>query len=1053
MSGLISKISAALATIYNENSAALATLNVDFTLLKVEVPAEYARLGTTISRKRKADAEEGTLHKTARRLGALFEESLPPAKDLFRAYGVRVSEISSMPCINPREGSERDHIFASHVGADTASIWAAATSGSAAIAVHLLACMLARMFTGPEAISVWVELVQKQKEWIRSQQGSRLYSHEHLRTASAAQQAISRAELANWDASARAWLQSADLAMEKQHLQTKLILDNANLPVNAEPQTYSSVMKAWITALEAMNSLVQGIPQRARDGAPLLAISSWHLYPDMLVYGRSCVEVKQKDPLFDRAAPLTLGLEHVRDDTKSVYWSLPLACLQYYGHPIQASRSVGLENSRITYKQFAFVVLGCLFNGWKDYATTNEKGLQWVERLTAGLGLSTQHQYSHAHRRTWLIYILVAARRFADCEGDEIIEAQKLMNLGRRWSTFLHSPEYPPPLFGLSQIGVLLAVLKSDQECVQCLRQLASHLKLHGSDFFIRYVTSKEGSIEYATVVPLRQVSLKRTCDGEIKSEELLPEKHARWVKLYYNELLLCNRRREDLKDIPGAIRKLNQLEKEMLEANSRLSLESLDVNQSDTAIVEKQLRLQHMRELKLVISIGQRRLEIENRGELFLPVAEYVKEPNSRHYEPRRSISLIISVSLDFMDAISELIVKVENLHGMIPQFIFAGDENIAALYSVTRLPHLETNLIPGPFLEEFFTASNINPERVYGHFASNQVVRSEIACLRACAMMAEIYRLLPGATISALVLRQSINKAKWIPKSVYESLNDSQTSLTLPQAFACVAMFESGTCNLDPYTLSEVFAMSSGNSLYVAGSLLCDPYEQPSPTEISRVVGNVGRAGITFLISPPDVKTRQADPEKWMAINHNRFDGTAENYFQQTSIHLSFTDYEIPLITEESPQHIIDRAVVLVETLLSVYDRGVWVGEVNILKAFRSQVHRVPCDPTHKAAIARQTAASAKDGNTYRGALLKIPQLAATSIENWDELIEAPCTGAIAIKAHKFWLARLAAMAVCVKQNFTPIILPEEACWTCCGEMVAKVSKTSNDRFAFIC
>lgn len=1053
MAGPISsKISAALATVYNENSAALATLNIDFTLLKVEVPAEYARLGTTISRKRKADAEEGTLHKTARRLGALFEESLPPAEELFKAYGVRVSEISSMPGINPREGSEKDGIFASHVGADTTSIWAAATSGSAAIAVHLLACMLARMFTGPEATSLWVELVQKQKEWIRSQQNSRLYSHEHLGIASAAQQDISRTELANWDASARAWLQSADLAMQKQHKQTKLILDNANLPVNAEPQTYSSVMKAWITALEAMNSLVKGIPQRARDGAPLLAISSWHLYPDMIVYGGSCVEVKQNDPIFDRAALLTLGLEDVRDDTKSVYWSLPLACLQYYGYPIQASRTVGLENSRITYQQFAFVVLGCLFNGWKDYATTNEEGLQWIDRLATRLGLSTQRQYAHAHRPTWLIYILVAARRFGDCEGAEIIEAQKLMNLGRRWSTFLHPLECPPPLFGLSQIRGLLAVLKSDQERVQCLRQLASHLELNGSNFFIRYVTTKEGWIEYATVVPLERVSSKRTHDGEVKLGELLPKKNARWIKLYHNDLVLCNRRREDLKDIPGAIRKLKQLQElEGLGGTSRPStFEGLDVNQGDTAIIEKLVRLQDIRELRQVIAIGQRRLEIENRDELFLPVAEYVKDPNIRHHEPRRSIGLIISESLDFMDAISQLMVKVENLHGVIPQYIFAGDENIAALYSVNKLPCQKANLIPGAFLEEFFTASNISPDRLYSHFASNHLLRSEIACLRACAMMAEIYHLLPGATISTLIVRQSLNGAKWIPASVSESPTDSQTLLTLPQAFACVAMFESGTCNLDPHSLSEVFAMSSGNSLYVAGPLLCDPYEQPSPTEIRRVVGNVGRAGITFLISPSDVKTRRSDPEKWMAINHNRFDGAAENYFQQTSIHLSFTDYEIPLIAEESPRHIIDRAVVLVETLLSVYDRGAWVGEVDILKAFRSQVHRVQDDPTH---IAHQSAAIAKNGKTYRDALLEIPQLTATSIESWDELIEAPCTGAIAIKAHKNWLARLAAMAICVKQNFTPVILPEEVCWACCGDMVAKVSKNTNNKLAFIC
>jgi hypothetical protein len=97
-----------------------------------------------------------------------------------------------------------------------------------------------------------------------------------------------------------------------------LILNNASVPVNNEPETYISVMKAWTAALEPINNLVNGIPQRVQDGAALLGISSWHLSPDMRVYGASCAEVKQKVPIFSPTAVLTLGLQHVRDDTKSV---------------------------------------------------------------------------------------------------------------------------------------------------------------------------------------------------------------------------------------------------------------------------------------------------------------------------------------------------------------------------------------------------------------------------------------------------------------------------------------------------------------------------------------------------------------------------------------------------------------------------------------------------------------------------------------------------------------------------------------------------------------
>lgn len=201
----------------------------------------------------------------------------------------------------------------------------------------------------------------------------------------AGQQEITRNDLAIWDASARAWLQSADQAKQKQHIQTTLILNNASVPVNSEPQTYGSVMKAWTIALEAMNYLVKGIPQRVQERATLLAISAWHLYPDMMVYGKCCSEVRQEDSIFKPGILLTLSLQHVREDTKSVYWSLPLACLQYYGHPVRTIRTISPENKRVTCHQFAYIVLGCLFDGWKDYAIDDEQGLARLGRITAML--------------------------------------------------------------------------------------------------------------------------------------------------------------------------------------------------------------------------------------------------------------------------------------------------------------------------------------------------------------------------------------------------------------------------------------------------------------------------------------------------------------------------------------------------------------------------------------------------------------------------------------------------------------------------------------------
>lgn len=90
----IGKIVPSLVSATNENTFALANFNFDFALLKVEAPQEYQGLRTALSKRRVENAEQGPLHRTARKLGALFDQIIPPIKTLIETYGKRVSEIS-----------------------------------------------------------------------------------------------------------------------------------------------------------------------------------------------------------------------------------------------------------------------------------------------------------------------------------------------------------------------------------------------------------------------------------------------------------------------------------------------------------------------------------------------------------------------------------------------------------------------------------------------------------------------------------------------------------------------------------------------------------------------------------------------------------------------------------------------------------------------------------------------------------------------------------------------------------------------------------------------
>jgi hypothetical protein len=500
-----------------------------------------------ISQKRKIDAEEGVLHQTARKLGALFQGMLPSIPSLIKAYGKRVSEISEIPRINPRP-SDKDGIFANQIGIDATSIWAAVTSGEGAVAAHLLACMLSRVFSGSEATSIWVELVEKRKEQIHHETSNTVYASKYELDILAAKQHLDRMDLANWDASARAWVQSADQAKAFQHKQLMLILENAGMPVNNEPHTYSSVTKAWVAALKAMENLLQGIPQRAGDGAVLLGISSWHLYPNMTVLGSEQQDIRQKDPLFLNTAILTLGLEiNGNDNPQSVSWSLPLACLQYYGHPVHTTRFISQDSSRISMEQFTYVVLGCIFSKWREFASTIEQAFSWLLDIHALIERSTVNTTSssrpYSFSSLWFKHLCDAAQRFKDYDEVDQRAARQLIALGRRNAKYIYpSRDLVFPLFGLANISSLMSMMRSDNTRVDFLRKLALQYDIANTSYIIRYrpdTPYNEITVyEYASVCPIDACSTsKRTRDGQFKPKSRAATKYVRWLSVCLPEL------------------------------------------------------------------------------------------------------------------------------------------------------------------------------------------------------------------------------------------------------------------------------------------------------------------------------------------------------------------------------------------------------------------------------------------------------------------------------------------------------------------------------------
>lgn len=119
----------------------------------------------------------------------------------------------------------------------------------------------------------------------RRQEIERGNDHEFVPIAShfASQISVSMEQLAEWDNSARAWIRRGDDVKKKERVQQILIYNNLDVPVSVKGETYHNVLQGWTEALLGIENLLCGQSQKVQDGSLLLALSSWHLYPDMIV--------------------------------------------------------------------------------------------------------------------------------------------------------------------------------------------------------------------------------------------------------------------------------------------------------------------------------------------------------------------------------------------------------------------------------------------------------------------------------------------------------------------------------------------------------------------------------------------------------------------------------------------------------------------------------------------------------------------------------------------------------------------------------------------------
>jgi hypothetical protein len=318
-----------------------------------------------------------------------------------------------------------------------------------------------------------------------------------------------------------------------------ILLDEVNLPISHDT-VYTSVIAAWKSATETMERLVKGMPQAVNEGSCLLALSAWHLYPDITVGWSDKPPLQFSDPLVQPGGFLTLGLVRpLEGDAHGVFWSLSLAYLNFYGRPVSRKARFDTESRKLSFDQFTQAVYGSLLGHWNLTGPL----AQYPSRIFIAMKRSIERQMSAGTPEIMTGRPVVASRlrdpssainilsklgaAYLDAQPfpDDIIH--KLFALGnRRASKFIPSTGLRPFL-GLGDVGDLLSKLKGPMERVALLRRLALSSDYDPDAFIIRYFYDDMSVTPSGRYCAFASAQARRNPDG-------LSSTHGQWVPRSY---------------------------------------------------------------------------------------------------------------------------------------------------------------------------------------------------------------------------------------------------------------------------------------------------------------------------------------------------------------------------------------------------------------------------------------------------------------------------------------------------------------------------------------
>jgi hypothetical protein len=641
------------------------------------------------------------------------------------------------------------------------------------------------------------------------------------------------------------------------------------------------------------------------------------------------------------------------------------------GQPVHSEARLSTRTSRTSFEELVYAALGSLIRRWVSHASDIDLSAQFLVQLRRTLIAATLTLTGTGKEAwsgiTWIDLIASASEKFLEATGDAKTAILQLIRCGsRRYPLFLDDP-MANHILGFSSPRTILNLLAAEEDRVRLLRNIAKDFGDDRTLMIIQYKSDTiRGTYELASVerLPSRQSG---TSFDPVRNTAVALQRYMRWMN------------------------------------RSRSVFEPESWPDSEIRYVDSQIPL------------------------LFRPDGHQWRDPPPCLVSP--FLETVCSDQVELSDWRRTIGVTMRST-------LAFGDPEIAALYCVsisywTSLsPNFEPQVVGGSYrvlpniviirhVLWVFQQDLIHPQHLLGHFTDGKFSWKLLRALKALTTAASLYQNLRNATVELRAAEQPLFDHEWVPQetrtepSVFHVFN--RYSLGREHMFACVAKFESGTFNFHSSAMNGVLAISSGNCIYVASCLLQDPCVQASNETIERVVGNLGKTGMCLLVCPAVPQVRSVF-EDIRLVNHYPFDGKQEDCFAETSLHLSFTEWQLPIDVGSRGNRDVQASYV--EAAIGLYDRSKWVADLNVLDVFNPQLCRIiPECREHRSGQAMP--------------IEKISEF--VSIDCWEELLDSPTEIGV-VRARGNWQARLAAAALAIQRGHETRIVPDHVCWLCC-------------------